>query len=364
MSHEIQAGAPLLPPFIGSYNLGLWSNADSSRRLAKAHFNATNDPGVFTERVDMCLHTGTHIDALGHFTCGEEMFNGWLYPTNTNNWGLEKLGMEHMPPMITRGVVLDVSGKDGSDFLEGGVVISKKDLQAACEKAKVELEPGDVVINPHRLGRYFMENNDKYTESEPGIEEEGAQWLTEQKVCAIGTDSMAVEVLPHPTPGMVFPVHQHALVEAGVHLIENLALDAIVKAAVSTFCFVLLPVKFTGATGCPVRPVALILTFVTTQSRVRRPTRGASLTAREKAMIVAYIQFPTGGASAEKMADLMKGSAPKYAAMSGLIRKYYLLSEDASMAGGVYLWDSKAEAETVYNNQWRASSRTATAPSP
>ncbi len=71
-------------------------------------------------------------------------------------------------------------------------------------------------------------------------------------------------------------------------------------------------------------------------------------------MIVAYIQFPTGGASAEKMADLMKGSAPKYAAMSGLIRKYYLLSEDASMAGGVYLWDSKAEAETVYNNQWRA----------
>jgi len=71
-------------------------------------------------------------------------------------------------------------------------------------------------------------------------------------------------------------------------------------------------------------------------------------------MIVAYVQFPTGGESAETMAGLFEGSAPKYTSMNGLIRKYYLLSEDASMAGGVYLWDSKAEAEAVYNSDWKA----------
>ena len=258
LSHEIKAGAPQLPPFIGPYAFGMWANADSTRRIAKEHFNAANDPGVFTERVDMCFHTGTHIDALGHFTCGDEMFNGWHYQAHTNNWGLEKLGMEQMPPMVTRGVLLDVSGKDGSDYLEGGIVVSKKDLQAACEKARVEIQPGDVVMIRTGWGRYFMENNDKYTESEPGIEEEGAEWLTDQKVCAIGTDSMAVEVLPHPNPQMVFPVHQHTLVDRGVHLIENLNFDSIVEEGASTFCFVLLPVKFTGATGCPVRPIALI----------------------------------------------------------------------------------------------------------
>ncbi len=258
MSHEIQAGAPVIPPFIGPYQIGMWANPESTRRLAKAHFEATNDPGVFTERVDMCFHTGTHIDALGHFTCGDEMFDGWHYQAHSTNWGLEKNGMEQMPPMITRGVVLDVSGNDGGDHLEGGKVITSKDIQAACEKAKVALEPGDVVMLRTGCGQYFMANNEKYCESEPGIEEEGAQWLIEQKVCAIGTDTMAVEVLPHPTPGKVFPVHQQTLVEAGVHLIENLALDGIVKERASTFCFVLLPVKFTGATGCPVRPVALL----------------------------------------------------------------------------------------------------------
>lgn len=71
-------------------------------------------------------------------------------------------------------------------------------------------------------------------------------------------------------------------------------------------------------------------------------------------MIVAYVQFPTGGESADKMAELFEGSAPKYTTMKGLIRKYYLLSEDASMAGGAYLWESKADAEAVFNSDWRA----------
>ena len=71
-------------------------------------------------------------------------------------------------------------------------------------------------------------------------------------------------------------------------------------------------------------------------------------------MIVAYVQFPTGGANPDEMAGLFEGSAPKYTTMNGLVRKYYLLSEDASMAGGVYLWQSKADAEVVYNDDWRA----------
>ncbi len=257
MSHELKVGHPALHPFISDYQFGMWSNADSSRRIAKEHLDAKNDPGVFTERVSLCMHTGTHVDALGHFTLGDEMFNGWDYRTSTNNWGLERLGIEQMPPMITRGVVLDVSGKDRGDFLDGGAVVTKKDLQDACRKAKIEIEPGDVVMIRTGWGRFFMENNQRYTESEPGIDEEAAHWLTGQDVCAIGADTMAVEVLPNPDRRLVFPVHQHTLAEAGVHLIENLAFDEVVRAGISTFCFVLLPVKFTGATGCPVRPVAI-----------------------------------------------------------------------------------------------------------
>jgi kynurenine formamidase len=77
-------------------------------------------------------------------------------------------------------------------------------------------------------------------------------------VVAIGCDNMAVEVLPNPNHEMMMPVHQHVLAEAGVHLIENLALDELARDRVGSFCFILLATKFKGATGCPVRPIALV----------------------------------------------------------------------------------------------------------
>lgn len=258
LSQEIQVGHPRLDPFIGPMTMGMWSNADTSRRMAKEHFDAKNDPGVFTERVELCMHTGTHIDALGHITIGDEMYNGWSYRESTNNWGLERLGIEHMPPLITRAVLLDVSTRPDGSLLTGGDVVTVDDLKRALDKAKTELQPGDVALINTGWGRLFMADNETYTESEPGIDEDAARWLTEQQVCAIGADNMAVEVLPYPDPRILFPVHQHTLVEAGVHLIENLAFDAILQENVSTFCFILLPVKVSGATACPVRPVAVL----------------------------------------------------------------------------------------------------------
>ena len=104
-----------------------------------------------------------------------------------------------------------------------------------------------------------MNDNERYVGGEPGIEIGAAKWLTSQDVVAICCDNMAVEVLPgteHPKVSM--PVHQHALVEAGVYLVENLMMDDLVRDAVTTFCFILLPTKYKGATGCPVRPVAVV----------------------------------------------------------------------------------------------------------
>lgn len=49
-----------------------------------------------------------------------------------------------------------------------------------------------------------------------------------------------------------------------------------------------------------------------------------------------------------------ESSAPKYLALPGLLRKHYVLSDDGRFAGGVYLWDDRAAAETVYSGEWRA----------
>ncbi len=77
---------------------------------------------------------------------------------------------------------------------------------------------------------------------------------------------MAVEVLPNPDRSLMMPVHQHVLAEAGVYLIENLALDEIARERLASFCFILLATKYKGATGCPVRPVR--------RARVSRTGRG------------------------------------------------------------------------------------------
>ena len=123
----------------------------------------------------------------------------------------------------------------------------------------IELRAGDVVCLNTGWGRFFMTDNDRYVAGEPGLDLAAAQWLTERDVVAIGVDNMAVEVLPGTDhPEIVMPVHQHCLIDAGVYLIENLVMDSLIRDSISSFCFILLPVKFKGATGSPVRPVALI----------------------------------------------------------------------------------------------------------
>ncbi|MBA3032197.1 MAG: YdhR family protein [Gammaproteobacteria bacterium] len=51
--------------------------------------------------------------------------------------------------------------------------------------------------------------------------------------------------------------------------------------------------------------------------------------------------------------NIFLSTAPKYQGVAGLIRKYYVLSQDGSTVGGIYLWNSKAEAEAMYTESWR-----------
>ena len=257
LSHEISPGAPFMAPNQTPFLMSIWASwRDSIGR--RRRMGATNDAGSNVERAEMTMHVGTHIDALGHFSIGDHLYNGLPAAEVVTDWGLERLGIEHTPPMISRGVLLDVSGFDGGPYLSPGRVVTPSDLARAADAAGVAVGPGDIVLIHTGWGRFFGVDNKRYLEGEAGIDVPGARWLTEREVVAIGCDNMAVEVLPNPDRGMALPVHQHVLAEAGVHLIENLVLDELARDRVATFCFILLATKFKGATGCPVRPVALV----------------------------------------------------------------------------------------------------------
>lgn len=253
----IHSGSPhfdkIQPPFL----MSMWSRAESVIRSLR-HKGVKNAPGVNLESVHMTFHVGTHIDALGHFTAADEMFGGYRVDEVVGDLGLKALGAETIPPLITRGVCIDVAAIDGETFLKGGRAIGCAELKQAIAEQSLEIRPGDTVLIRTGWGRFYSTDNRKYTASEPGIDLEAAKWLTGLGVYAIGADTMAVEVLPGVNPTVVMPVHQHALVEKGVYLIENLALDELTQAKFKEFCFVLLSTRFRGATGSPARPIALV----------------------------------------------------------------------------------------------------------
>ncbi len=71
-------------------------------------------------------------------------------------------------------------------------------------------------------------------------------------------------------------------------------------------------------------------------------------------MITALVQFKLPQpVTREKAREMFSGTAPKYREVQGLIRKYYVLSEDGATAGGIYLWNSRSDAERLYTDDWK-----------
>lgn len=257
LSFETRMGAPAILPNQTPFIMSSSATARNSARRRRA-MGAVNDAGSNLERIEMTTHVGTHIDALGHFSIGEHLYGGYSVDETVDDWGLLNLGIEHCPPIISRGVLLDVADADGEAFLNSGRAVGPDDLKRALDRAKTALRPGDVVFVRTGWGQFFMKDNPRYLSGEPGLNTAAAHFLTAQDVVAIGADNMAVEVLPAEKHEVLMPVHQQCLAEAGVHLVENLALDALAAAGIYTFCLAMLPIKFTGATGSPVRPVAIV----------------------------------------------------------------------------------------------------------
>ncbi|MCB1509907.1 MAG: cyclase family protein [Hyphomicrobiaceae bacterium] len=258
LSHTIAIGAPHLLPNQSPYHIQAGPTAPGSIRRRRK-LGASNDAGSNLERIEMTTHVGTHIDALGHFSIGDRLYGGYSVADTVDDFGLTHLGIENMPPLVTRGILLDVSRLDGGDHLEAGRAVTIADLEKALAAAKLTIQPGDVVCINTGWGRYFMTDNARYLSGEPGIDLSAAQWLTRQDCVAIAADNMALEVLPGTNhPAVMMPVHQHCLAEAGVHIIENLVMDPLIERNITSFCFMLAAVKFKGATGCPVRPIALV----------------------------------------------------------------------------------------------------------
>ena len=148
LGHVIENGAPRIPPNQTPYVMTLAPRADNVVRRRR-ELGAINDAGTSLERIEMNTHVGTHIDAIGHVSVGDKLYNGLSVADTLDDFGLRELGVEHVPPMITRGVLLDVSQLDGNPMLEAGRPVSADDLSRAEEASGVEVSEGDEIGRAH-----------------------------------------------------------------------------------------------------------------------------------------------------------------------------------------------------------------------
>jgi kynurenine formamidase len=205
-------------------------------------------------------HTGTHLDALAHVS-HNGMLHGGLDADETQRGGrFSELGVDTVDPIVCRGVLLDVAGCRGEP-VGAGEPITASELQAVLGKENVELPRNGAVLVRSGWARYWSDPGTYlgHVSGVPGPDTSAAEWIARARPRVTGHDSMAYEHLPPGAGHALLPVHRVLLVEHGVHIIENLDLEQLAADRIYEFLFVCLPLKFVGATGSPVRPIAVVV---------------------------------------------------------------------------------------------------------
>jgi kynurenine formamidase len=213
--------------------------------------------GYSGDSIAMYTHCGTHMDSLCHFANHGKIWNGFTEAEHLGSRHWLKCGAEKLPPIITRGVMLDVAGALGLDMLPDGYGISVADIRTTLDRQQTELREGDVVIV--RTGRMKLWPDWEGTLiNSPGITLEVAKYLVETGgAIVLAADNLSVEQAPSPNPDNWVPVHTYCLTEKGAPLIEFVNCEELAAERVYEFCFIGTPLKIRGATGTPLRPLAI-----------------------------------------------------------------------------------------------------------
>jgi kynurenine formamidase len=213
-------------------------------------------PDFANEVISGTPHVGTHIDAFSHVQSEGRIFGGALSAVAHSDNGWSVHGAETTPPILGRGALIDVAGAATVDVLPDDVEIGPAELEGAMARQGTEVGPGDIVLV--RTGKIaaYKRGEDAYFGPHAGVSVDGALWLYERGMAALGTDTSGTEPMPFRDPAR--STHRALLVERGVHLLETLDLDELASERVYEFLFIALAIRFVGATGSWVRPVAVI----------------------------------------------------------------------------------------------------------
>lgn len=199
---------------------------------------------------------GSQLDGLGHIGIDSVYYNCLAGRDVVSAGGLKKLGIENVPAIATRGVILDMVGLTGKDPVPEGTAFNKKEIDAALQRqGNMKINKGDAVIFYTGWTKLIGKDDKRYGSVEPGLGVEGAQYLASLNVSMVGADTWALEVLPFEDPKKVFYVHQILLPMNGIYILENVNAEEAVKDKVYEGLFTLGPSRITGAVQAIINPI-------------------------------------------------------------------------------------------------------------
>lgn len=216
--------------------------------------NGTQRVTAFDERIVSSMGIGTQIDGFGHLGVDHHYYNGI---TGKEVASSRVFQPADIPPMVTRGVLIDMTKHFKKPMLEVGDVFNRTEIEAAMKAQGVTIGKGDVVLfHTGWMAGKMLSDKDLYRSQEPGIGEDGAIFLADLGVVAIGADTVALEALPSP-PGKAFIVHQTLLAKKGVHVLETIDTNQLAADGVKEFMFVLGIPRMVGTVQMVINPVAI-----------------------------------------------------------------------------------------------------------
>jgi kynurenine formamidase len=240
----------------------LAADAPAGRRYAVRHFPAVfateGEPyGWADDRIEMYTHGTTHIDALSHIFYDNRLYNGYRVDESLDaRRGAGKNGVQNVGGMVGRGVLLDVAGYRGVEYLGLNEEITPEELDACARNQGVAIQAGDVVLIRTGWLRVFAKDRALFEAGEPGPGGRVAAWFRAHDLCALGADNRAVETFAWPD-GTAWPLHVEVVRNLGGYLLELLDLEAIAADKVYEFLFVAAALPLVGGIGSPLNPLAV-----------------------------------------------------------------------------------------------------------
>lgn len=201
---------------------------------------------------------GTQLDGLGHIGIDNLFYNCNKSADFAATDGLKKLGVEHVPAVATRGVLLDMAAYFNTDMVKEGTAFNRAEIEGAMKRQGIKaIEKGDVVLFYTGWLKLLGKDNKRFGAAAPGLGRDGAKYLASLEIAMVGSDTWSFEVLPFEKDAGVFEVHQILIPLNGIHILENVNTEEMIKDQAWEFLFTLGAARITGGVQSIVNPVAI-----------------------------------------------------------------------------------------------------------